>query len=179
MANVPSMSASKGKDIAVIATVIIVVVLIAYIALKFGKLFGGLIKGAGVGLGVQNSDDKANVNSVYDSGNSPLFSYTFPKMQADPRSKGAPLLTVAQIDVLIAKLQSYRGTFFDDGEKAVGLFAGLGTKFKVAWFAYRFQIRTGNELFNWLRKSDTLFAQGFNAQIVNDIIKTVDALPTF
>lgn len=166
--------AKQSKDLVYLAIAIAVIVLVIIIAKNIGNFF----KAGAQGLGLSNSDDKTDVNKVYNSGKSPLFSYTFPLMQAKAPA-GAALLTVAQTASLVALLQTYRGILFDDGEKAVGLFAGLGTQFKVAWFAYQFQKQTGNELFNWIRKSDTLFAQGFNAQIVDDIIKTVAALPLY
>lgn len=174
----PNVGTSEAKSIVLLIVIIAIAVLVFVFAKDIGKIFHGLFKGVGEGLGVESSGERQNVDEVYASGKSPLFSYTFDKMQKVAPA-GSPLLTTQQIHSLIQKLESYRGVLFDDGEKAVGLFSSLGTQFKVAWFAKRFQIENGSDLFTWLRKSNTLFAQGFNAQIVEDILNVVNHLPVY
>jgi hypothetical protein len=175
-ARLPNTAQAKG--IVTLIVIIAIAVLVFVFAKDIAKIFGGLFKGTSEGLGLSNSSDKTNVNNQYSGGSSPLFSYSFDQM-AKQAPAGSPLLTVAQVHDLINKLESYRGILFDDGEKAVGLFASLGTQYKVAWFAKRFQIENGSDLFTWLRKSDTLFSQGFSASIVNDIINVVSKLPVY
>ena len=174
----PNVGTNEAKSIVLLIVIIAIAVLVFVFAKDIGKIFHGLFKGTSEGLGLESSDDRKSVDASYEGGKSPLFSYTFDKMQKVAPAN-SPGLTVAQVHDLIEKLKSYRGIFFDEGEKAVGLFASLGTQYKVAWFAKRFQIETGSDLFTWLRKSNTLFAQGFNAQIVNDIINTVNHLPVY
>ena len=173
-----SVGTNEAKGYVLIIVVIAIAILVFVFAKDIGKIFHGLFKGVGEGLGVESSSERQTVDEVYKSGKSPLFSYTFDKMQPVAPA-GSPLLTTAQVHSLIKKLESYRGVLYDEGEKAVGLFSSLGTQFKVAWFAKRFQIENGSDLFTWLRKSNTLFAQGFNAQIVDDILNVVNHLPVY
>lgn len=163
---------TKGAvNILVMLAVLVVLVIIV-------KNISKLFKSGSEGLGITNSDTKQYVNQVYASQDSPLFSNEFDKMQPKAPAN-APLKTVAQMHDYINQLQDARGFLFDDDSAAVGVFDNFSTQFMVAWFAKRFQVETGHDLFTWMRKEDTLFAQGFAAGTVNAIIKKVNALPTY
>lgn len=138
----------------------------------------GFFNTTGNALGITNSKEKDLVNHDYDSGSSFLSSDTFLKWKKH-EPDGTPLITVAEAKQLVKRLKSYMGYFFDDDSKAVALFAQLPTQYCVAWFAYQFQLETGKDLFYWMRKSDTLFAQGFSAGTVSHIINLVKAKPQF
>jgi hypothetical protein len=170
-----------AKTIATILVALAVVVVLIILVKNIGKIFNLFGKGAdeaSKGLGLSNSDDKQFVNKVYASQDSPLFSNDFDKLQKNA-PVGSALLTTATIHTLINKLKDARGTFTDDDADAVGLFDNFRTQFMVAWFAKRFQVETGSDLFTWLRKDDTLFAQGFAAGTVAAIIRKVNALPKY
>jgi len=166
-----------GTILIIIAAVVVMIILLKNVS-KIFNLFGKGADAASQGLGLSNSDDKKFVNAVYASQDSPLFSNDFDKMQrnAPPNS---PLKTVADMHTYIEKLKDARGMFTDDDAGAVGVFDNFSTQFMVAWFAKRFQIETGSDLFTWLRKDDTLFAQGFAAGTVASIIRKVNALPKY
>jgi hypothetical protein len=162
----------KGA-LTVLVSIAVLVVLIIIV-----KNISNLFKSGSEGLGLTNSDTKQFVNQVYASQDSPLFSNEFDKMQ--PKApNNAPLKTVAEMHTYIEQLKDARGFLFDDDSAAVGVFDNFSTQFMVAWFAKRFQVETGNDLFTWMRKEDTLFSQGFAAGTVNAIIKKVNALPRY
>jgi len=166
------------KNIATVLVVLAVLVVLIVVVKNLAKIFNLFGKGADAaeqGLGLANSDDKKFVNQVFASQNSPLFSNDFDKMQPNAPAN-SPLKTVAEMHTYIEKLLDARGFLTDDDAAAVGVFDNFSTQFMVAWFAKRFQVETGNDLFSWLRKDDTLFAQGFAAGTVASIIRKVNAL---
>lgn len=172
-ASIPKPEQSKALVTFAIAIAIIILIIV------FAKNIKSLFKQVGTGLGLTSSEEKENVNEAFfdTKANSPLSSSTFDKMQK-VAPVGSPLLTVSVVHALIQKLLSYRGIFTDDDEKVVGLFTGgFNTQFQVAWFAKRFYIETGSDLFDWMRKNDALFSQGLAASTVNKVLIAVSRKP--
>ena len=168
-------STEQSKNLVTFAIAIAIIILVIVFAKNIGKLF----KSAAQGLGLTSSEEKTNVNEAFfdTKANSPLSSSTFDKMQK-VAPVGSPLLTVSVVHALIQKLLSYRGIFTDSDEKIVGLFTGgFQTQFQVAWFAKRFYIETGSDLFDWMRKNDSLFSQGLAASTVNKVLTAVERKP--
>lgn len=166
----------------------VVVVFFKRIKNFIGSFFDIFDKGAEAGksivttvtesLGLTTSSDKALVNEQYDSGLSPLSSSSFSVMQAKAPAS-AQLHSVGWMDPYISKLWDAMGFFFDEDDDAISVFGVFSTQYQVAYFAKRFNDVKGKDLFYWMRKSDTLFAQGFKAATVAEIVRKVNALPKY
>lgn len=132
-------------------------------------------------LGLSDSDARKLEDQVYNSGVSPLFSYTLDKL-----IPGAPQSLInawywnpPDYSALVGKLRDARGYLFEDTDKALEVFQTFKSQFQVADFAAQFQDIVGQDLFYYIRKSDTAFAQGFKSQTVAAIIQMVSKLPVY
>lgn len=130
-------------------------------------------------LGLSDSDARKYEDQVYNSGVSPLFSYTLAKLIPGNPNIGAWYFNPPDYSGLVAKLEDARGYLFEDTDKALEVFQTFKSQFQVADFAAQFQDIVGQDLFYYIRKSDTAFAQGFKSQTVAAIIQMVNRLPVY
>lgn len=176
-----TIDTGKAKDIVIIAAIVIAIIILVPVIKSLANIGKGVGETVGTDiLGVVNSDEKAAVNKIYNSGISPLFSNYFTVMQAKaPANAWMGLNSVDTNKKLADKLTDSIGYLFDDDDKAIAVFDNFPTQYAVAFFAKVFKDYKGSDLFYTIRKSDKLFAQGLKAETVYSILRKVQALPKY
>lgn len=129
-------------------------------------------------FGLSSSPDRLTEDQAYATGYYPLFSNYFDKVQPNAPD-GAALFTVADNENLADQLINARGILFETSSQAIAVFQNFTSQFEVSFFAKVFQQYTGNDLFTWMRKDNSLFAQGFAASTMATIINYINSLPKF
>jgi hypothetical protein len=147
----PSKTQGEG-----IATILVVVAVIAIVFIVGGKLFkglNGLFEAFGLKDTKEEIEDRQNVEQQAATGTDVFKAFN---PQYWKQQSGALLFTQSLTDSLVKMLWDSVGTIYDTPSLGMTAIKRCETKSQVSWLSYNFTKKHGMDLLSWLKsKYDT------------------------